>query len=188
LALRRRAAGPAAEQQALCGWRGPPVFITNLCQVITLTAGLLSDTHLEGPQRRGRRAVGLPSDHGEVAILWRASVSFAPYEGAPERAGVPFPTVAGPGFYDRPRVRDLLNALQALVNPTYDPALAGLLRWPVLALSGAAPCRLIQMWEENVAKLLGDAHVSGLAGVGQFLENVSYRLFTPQFRPLGREV
>jgi putative phosphoesterase len=41
LALRRRAAGPAAEQQARCGWRGPPAL-----QMPALTIGLLSDTHI----------------------------------------------------------------------------------------------------------------------------------------------
>jgi ATP-dependent helicase/nuclease subunit A len=38
----------------------------------------------------------------EMALLFRAATGFLPYEGALERAGVPFVTVAGRGFYDRP--------------------------------------------------------------------------------------
>jgi len=182
--------------------------------------------------------------YGDVAILCRASGSFAYYEDALERAGVPFLTIAGRGFYDRPEVRDLLNALQALSDPTDDLALVGLLRSPAFALSDAALYHLVRMraeadqttplWEvlrgrggdlpgddgaraeraarvvadlhgqvgrssvadllkgfldatsyraallragqrraaRNVAKLLADAHASGLVGVGEFLEYV----------------
>jgi ATP-dependent helicase/nuclease subunit A len=78
-----------------------------------------------------------PLDYGDVAILCRASTSFAPYENALERAGIPFLTVSGRGFYGRPEIRDVLNALAALSDPTDDLALAGLLRSPALALSDA---------------------------------------------------
>ncbi|GIK40341.1 MAG: hypothetical protein BroJett011_41740 [Chloroflexota bacterium] len=86
-----------------------------------------------------------PLDYGDIAILCRASRSFAPYEDALERAGIPFLTVAGRGFYQRPEIRDLLNALQALADPTNDLALAGLLRSPALALSDAALYQLRQV-------------------------------------------
>jgi len=190
------------------------------------------------------RVEGSDLTYGDVAILCRASGSFAPYEDALERAGVPFLTVAGRGFYDRPEVRDLLNALQALADPTDDLALVGMLRSPAFALSDAALYHLVRMraetdpttplWEvlqgrggdlpgddstravraarivanlhgrvgrssvadllkefldttgyraallraghrraaRNVAKLLADAHTSGLVGVGEFLEYV----------------
>jgi ATP-dependent helicase/nuclease subunit A len=83
-----------------------------------------------------------PLDYGDVAILCRASTSFEAYEDALERAGVPFLTVAGRGFYNRPEIRDLLNGLQALADPTDDLALVGLLRSPAFALSDAALYRL----------------------------------------------
>jgi ATP-dependent helicase/nuclease subunit A len=186
-----------------------------------------------------------PLDYGDVAILCRGSRSFSAYEDALERAGVPFLTVAGRGFYGRPEIRDLLNALQALADPTDDLALAGLLRSPVFALSDMALYDLCQargqvgescsLWEvlrsapgtsaeddgararraaqlvaglheqvgrssvadvlkafldatdyraaliqagqpraaRNVAKLLADAHSSGIVGVGEFLEYVT---------------
>ncbi|MBU0491841.1 MAG: PD-(D/E)XK nuclease family protein, partial [Chloroflexi bacterium] len=85
-----------------------------------------------------------PLGYGDIAILCRASTSFSAYEDALERAGVPFLTVAGRGFYNRPEVRDVLNALQALADPTDDLALAGLLRSPALALSDAALYRLCE--------------------------------------------
>lgn len=89
----------------------------------------------------GERGVR-PLDYGDVAILCRASSSFAAYEDALEEAGIPFLTVAGRGFYERPEVRDLLNALQALADPTDDLALVGLLRSFAIGLSDMGLYRL----------------------------------------------
>ena len=83
-------------------------------------------------------------DYGDIAILCRASSSFTHYENALDRAGVPFLTVAGRGFYDRPEVRDILNALRALADPSDDLALAGLLRSPAMTLSDCAIYLLCQ--------------------------------------------
>lgn len=74
---------------------------------------------------------------GEMVLLFRASTAFEVYEDALERAGIPFVTVAGRGFYDRPEIRDVLNALAAVTDPTDDLALAGLLRSPAIGLSDA---------------------------------------------------
>ncbi len=90
-----------------------------------------------------------PLGYGDVAILCRASTSFGAYEDALERAGVPFLTVAGRGFYGRPEVRDLLNGLQALADPSDDLALAGLLRSPALALSDLALYRLCRARDQE---------------------------------------
>ena len=73
----------------------------------------------------------------DVALLCRASTSFPPYEEALEAAGIPFVTVAGSGFYDRPEVRDLINLLRAIADPWDDQAMAGLLRSPAVGLSDA---------------------------------------------------
>lgn len=73
----------------------------------------------------------------EVALLFRASTGFPPYEEALEDAGIPFVTVAGRGFYDRPEIRDLLNIMRALADPLDDAAFAGLLRSPAFGLSDA---------------------------------------------------
>ncbi len=74
---------------------------------------------------------------GEMALLFRSSAAYAIYEDALEQAGIPFVTVAGRGFYTRPEIRDLLNALAAIADPDDDLALAGLLRSPAFALTDA---------------------------------------------------
>ena len=72
---------------------------------------------------------------GDIAVLCRSSRAFGAYEDAFEAAGIPYETVAGRGFLDRPEVRDLLNALQALTDPTDDLALYGLLRSPSIGFA-----------------------------------------------------
>jgi len=74
----------------------------------------------------------------DVALLFHASTTFSVYEDALEQAGIPFVTVAGRGFYDRYEVRDLLNALSAVADPTDDLALVGFLRSPAIGLTDAA--------------------------------------------------
>ena len=55
-------------------------------------------------------------------------------------------TVAGRGFFERPEIRDLLNALRALADPTDNLALVGLLRSPVTGFSDGDLYELIQQW------------------------------------------
>jgi ATP-dependent helicase/nuclease subunit A len=74
----------------------------------------------------------------DVALLFRASTGYAYYEDAFEDAGIPFVTVSGRGFYDRPEIRDVLNLLRALADPADDLALAGLLRSPAFGLRDIA--------------------------------------------------
>ena len=74
----------------------------------------------------------------EVALLFQASTGFIHYETAFEDAGIPFVTVAGRGFYDRPEIRDVINLLRAVSDPTDDLAMAGLLRSPAFGLTDAA--------------------------------------------------
>ncbi len=85
-----------------------------------------------------------PLDYGDIAILCRASSAFPAYEDTLEGAGVPFLTVAGRGFYDRPEVRDVLNALQAIADPTDDLAMVGLLRSAACHLTDMALYRLVE--------------------------------------------
>lgn len=71
----------------------------------------------------------------EMALLCRRSSAFAPYEDAFERFDIPYVTVAGAGFHQRPEVRDLLNALRAIADPADNLALAGFLRSPITGMS-----------------------------------------------------
>lgn len=79
---------------------------------------------------------------GEAALLFRSSSHFGEWEDALDAAGIPFVTVAGRGFYERPEVRDVLNALVALADPWDDLALTGVLRSPVFGVSDAGIYRL----------------------------------------------
>jgi ATP-dependent helicase/nuclease subunit A len=79
---------------------------------------------------------------GDMALLFRSSTAYDVYENALEAADIPFVTVAGRGFYDRPEIRDLLNILAAIADPTDDLALVGALRSPAFAIPDAEIYRL----------------------------------------------
>jgi ATP-dependent helicase/nuclease subunit A len=140
---------------------------------------------------------------GEMALLFRASTAFEVYEDALERAGIPFVTVAGRGFYDRPEIRDVLNALAAVADPSDDLALAGLLRSPAIGFTDAAlyhlrflngSSRATPLWEalnaetENASSVLQHAvniisELHALVGrssaaevLKRFLDLTSYRM------------
>lgn len=100
-------------------------------------------------------------DYGEVAILCRASSAFQYYENALDAAGIPYLTVAGKGFYDRPEIRDLLNGLQAIADPHDDLALVGLLRSPACGLSDVSLYHLAARRPEGDS--LWDALQDGLS-------------------------
>jgi len=88
------------------------------------------------------KACGQIQNWQDVALLFRASGAFGFYEDALESAGIPFVTVAGRGFFDRPEVRDLLNLLRAVADPWDDLAMVGLLRSPVIGMSDPGITRL----------------------------------------------
>lgn len=92
----------------------------------------------------------------EVALLFRAATGFPFYEEAFETAGIPFVTVAGKGFYDRPEIRDLINILRTLADPMDDLAFAGLLRSPAFGLTDAALYLLRQSGKPFWTALKGD--------------------------------
>ncbi len=98
----------------------------------------------------------------DVALLFRATTNFPPYEEALDAAGIPYVTIAGRGFYDRPEVRDILNILRAISDPWDDLALAGLLRSPAFGLTDIALYQL--RWPEgyqhgsNPANLISALH------------------------------
>lgn len=85
----------------------------------------------------------------DVTLLFRAATNFHHYETAFEDVNIPFVTVAGQGFYDRAEIRDVLNILRALADPTDDLAMAGLLRSPAFGLTDAALYQL--RWKGETA-------------------------------------
>jgi ATP-dependent helicase/nuclease subunit A len=106
-------------------------------------------------------------DWGQAALLLRASTHFGEYENAFQAAGIPFVTISGRGFYNRPEIRDVLNQLRALANPWDDAALAGLLRSPGFGLSDAALYDL--RWAEGPEKPL-----SMLAALHQYGDSLPH--------------
>lgn len=71
----------------------------------------------------------------DAALLFRASSGFAPYERALAEWGIPYLTIAGRGFFERPEIREVLTALRALAEPWNEPAMAGMLRSTLIGMS-----------------------------------------------------
>lgn len=126
----------------------------------------------------------------DIVLLFRASTTFIYYERELEKAGIPFVTVAGRGFYDRPEIRDLLNLLTALADPWDDLSLIGLLRSPAVAMSDIGITKL--RWLNGARKpaalflaLQGD--LSGLSSLDQAAAVRARALFAT-FQPvMGRK-
>jgi ATP-dependent helicase/nuclease subunit A len=76
--------------------------------------------------------------YGQIAMLFRAMSEVGVYESALRRAGIPYRTVAGRGFYQREEVNDLLQLLRFLDNTTDELALATVLRSPICSISDDA--------------------------------------------------
>ncbi len=112
----------------------------------------------------------------DVTLLFRASTGFPPYENAFEELNIPFVTVAGQGFYDRAEIRDLLNLLRALADPTDDLAMAGLLRSPAFGLTDAALYQL--RWKERTARHYWDALQDDLSDLSEVDRERALRVVT----------
>jgi ATP-dependent helicase/nuclease subunit A len=95
-----------------------------------------------------------PFRFGDAAILFRATTNLPLYEEEFKAAGLPYLTVSGRGYYDRPEVRDLIALLQALANPSDDLNIAIALRSPLFNLSDTA---LYQLRWHNAAGERGTA-------------------------------
>ncbi|MEK6333525.1 MAG: UvrD-helicase domain-containing protein [Acidobacteriota bacterium] len=76
--------------------------------------------------------------YGHIAILFRAFTGVWTYEGALRRAGIPYLTVQGKGFYQREEITDLIQLLRFLDNNTDELALAAVLRSPLGGISDDA--------------------------------------------------
>jgi ATP-dependent helicase/nuclease subunit A len=80
--------------------------------------------------------------YSDAAILFRATTVVPLYEEEFKKLGLPYLTVSGRGYFDRPEVRDLLALLSALNNPTDDLSLASVLRSPIFGLNDETLFRL----------------------------------------------
>lgn len=80
--------------------------------------------------------------YGDIAVLFRATTSLPLYEEVFKAEGLPYVTVSGRGYYDRPEVRDLTALLACLHHPGDDLSLATVLRSPMFSLSDETLYRL----------------------------------------------
>jgi ATP-dependent helicase/nuclease subunit A len=71
----------------------------------------------------------------DIALLFRAMTEAWVYEAALRRAGIPYVTVQGKGFYEREEISDLVQLLRFLDNKTDELALAAVLRSPLCGIS-----------------------------------------------------
>ena len=83
---------------------------------------------------RSRQDASVPR-YGDIAILFRALTGVWVYESALRRAGIPYLTVQGKGFYQREEITDLIQLLRFLDNTTDEIALAAVLRSPLCGIS-----------------------------------------------------
>src|SRR5262245_2669039 len=79
-----------------------------------------------------------PCEYKDIAILLRAFTGVWTYESALRRAGIPYLTVQGKGFYQREEITDLIQLLRFLDNTTDELALAAILRSPLGGISDNA--------------------------------------------------
>src|SRR5438552_5676168 len=75
------------------------------------------------------------ANYRDIAILLRAFTGVWTYESALRRAGIPYLTIQGKGFYQREEITDLIQLLRFLDNTTDELALAAMLRSPLCGIS-----------------------------------------------------
>ena len=78
---------------------------------------------------------GLIHSWDDAAILCRNSNEFKQFENALESWHIPYVTVSGKGYYDRPEIRDILNTLRTAENPYDNAALTGYLLSPSIGFT-----------------------------------------------------
>ena len=88
-----------------------------------------------GPSENGPRISGPSFEYRDIALLFRAMTDVPVYEAEFRRAGIPFQTVLGKGFYEREEITDLIQLCRFLDNRTDELALAAVLRSPLGGIS-----------------------------------------------------
>lgn len=85
---------------------------------------------------------GLIRNWNDTVILCRTANDFKQFENALEARHIPYVTVAGKGYYDRPEIRDILNILSTAENPHDNAAFTGFLLSPVIGFSAEMTVRV----------------------------------------------
>ena len=108
-------------------------LVQRIISLTTTTARL--DAALVPPDVVGERSGRESFEYRDIALLFRAMTDVPVYEAEFRRAGIPFQTVLGKGFYEREEIRDLIQLCRFLDNRTDELALAAVLRSPLCGIS-----------------------------------------------------
>jgi ATP-dependent helicase/nuclease subunit A len=106
-----------------------PARLARLGSLDRLDAALVPPIAVDEPSVRE------PFEYRDIALLFRAMTDVPVYEAEFRRAGIPFQTVLGKGFYEREEIRDLIQLCRFLDNRTDELALAAVLRSPLGGIS-----------------------------------------------------
>lgn len=144
---------------------GPPVVLVSLLGVGRTGARSrdvrqIEAEHLAATIMRMSMQGGRP--FSDFAILLRAMTDVKIYEEALRRCEIPYNTVKAGRFFDCEEVRDLVNLVSAVEDPTDELALAALLRSPIFGLSDEALYRLATGEGSFAARLWGRRDFSDL--------------------------
>ncbi|HMJ26416.1 MAG TPA: UvrD-helicase domain-containing protein, partial [Pyrinomonadaceae bacterium] len=126
--------GAAEERDPLGAQERDAEQIAARISALTSGANILSAS--DGKSGQDARAPSFK--YGDIAILLRAFTGVWTYESALRRAGIPYLTVQGKGFYQREEITDLIQLLRFLDNTTDELALAAVLRSPLGGISDNA--------------------------------------------------
>jgi ATP-dependent helicase/nuclease subunit A len=108
-------------------------------QLAARIISLVGTETISAPGRsEGEAATQRTVAYRDVALLFRAMTEVHIYESAFRRAGIPYVTVDGKGFYAREEITDFVQLLRFLDNKTDEVALAAVLRSPLCGLSDDA--------------------------------------------------
>ncbi|MEK6282617.1 MAG: UvrD-helicase domain-containing protein [Acidobacteriota bacterium] len=112
-------------------------------RIISLTTTTLGGTSAaakrlgvgERSETDEQSAMGEAFQYRNIALLFRAMTDVPVYEAEFRRAGIPFQTVLGKGFYEREEIVDLIQLCRFLDNRTDELALAAVMRSPLVGIS-----------------------------------------------------
>lgn len=105
-------------------------------QLASRIVSLVGNESISSPSGTGGEATTTRSlEYRDIALLFRAMTEVHLYEAAFRRAGIPYVTVDGKGFYAREEITDFIQLLRFLDNKTDEVALAAVLRSPICGLS-----------------------------------------------------
>lgn len=111
-------------------WHDEPPRVRDAAQLAVHINSMVGTREISTGEQEPRRLA-----YGDIALLFRAMTEVHIYESAFRRAGIPYVTIEGKGFYAREEIDDFVQLLRFLDNKTDEVALAAVLRSPLCGLS-----------------------------------------------------